>query len=108
VTQTDAKAAVLLAKKYRVLGWLKTSYGRLIQQSPLTIEELSSHPALDWETIARLFYLKQNNLTGQNYYSSSIYCTTCGDYFSGQICTACHGTDLERVFRTEFESVSFP
>ena len=107
MTEThDAKEAVLLAKKYRVLSWLKASYGRLLQKTPLTIEELSSHPGLDWETMARLFYLKQETpLTNQQraYY---YYCGTCSLHVApGQICLTCRDTRLESVFRTEFESM---
>jgi hypothetical protein len=58
-TQLGAKEAALLAKKYGVGTWLKEAYLRLLQTNPLTIDELVAAPELDWETIGRLFCVKQ-------------------------------------------------
>jgi len=64
------KEAIFLAKKFRVVSWLKTAY-TCILQNPLKIEELSQAPALDWETIARLLYAKQLGfIPPGNYYCS--------------------------------------
>lgn len=99
----DAKEAVLFAKKYRVISWLKASYRRLLQKDPLTIEELSSHPALDWETMGRLFYLRQDLTDMQK--THNYYCATCRCHVvRGQVCSC----KFEHVFRTEFENMSFP
>jgi len=55
----DAKEVVLLAKKYRVLKWLKSGYNRLLRQNPtVSVVELSAVPSLDWESIARLLSVK--------------------------------------------------
>ena len=104
VTQTqNAKEAVLIAKKYQLLPWLKSSYLRLLQQNTLTIEELSSYPGLDWETIARLFYIAKQVQGSQMNYN----CSNCGNYVAAQhLCKACHMNFLEDVFRTEFESMN--
>lgn len=44
-------------------GWLVNSYEQLVgktQNTPLTIEELRSTPfALDWETIAKIFCIRE-------------------------------------------------
>jgi len=59
-TQLRAKEAALLAKKYGVGTWLKEAYLRLLQTDSLTIDELVAPPeSLDWETIGRLFCVKQ-------------------------------------------------
>ena len=54
----SAKEVVLLAKKYRILKWLKDGYTRVLQQPSLTAAELSATPSLDWETIAKLLSAK--------------------------------------------------
>lgn len=55
----SAKEIVLLAKKYRVLKWLKNGYTFILRQSiGLSASELSAVPSLDWETIGRLLSAK--------------------------------------------------
>lgn len=58
IASQDAKQVVLLAKKYRILKWLKDGYTRLLQQPSLTADELSAAPSLDWKTIAKLLSVK--------------------------------------------------
>lgn len=106
VTQTQsAKEAALTAKQYRVLPWLKSSYLRLLRQNTLTIEELSSHPGLDWETIARLFYIAKEVQGSQR--NHGYYCLICGNPVAAQkICDTCRMNLFETIFRTEFESMN--
>jgi len=59
----------LLAKKYRVLKWLKAAYIRLLQQPIFTMEELTRDPKLDWETIGRLFSVKVGTSVGVRFCS---------------------------------------
>ena len=41
-------------------GWLREGYIQLVEKRPLTIEGLRSTPfALDWETIAKIFYMRE-------------------------------------------------
>ena len=41
-------------------GWLREGYMQLVEKRPLTIEGLRSTPfALDWETIAKIFYMRE-------------------------------------------------
>ena len=41
-------------------GWLLEAYKQLVEKRPLTTEELRSTPfTLDWETIAKIFYIQK-------------------------------------------------
>jgi hypothetical protein len=102
------KDAILLAKKFRVVSWLKAAY-TCILRTPLKIEELSQTPALDWETIARLLYAKQVGLFPPGNY----YCSSCTRSIRGEALCVCGsfvgriGSSIEESFRKEFEGV-FP
>ena len=64
ITHQHAKDVVFLAKKYRVLHWLKDGYTRILQPSTLTAAELSKTFSLDWETVAKLLSAKMRTVVG--------------------------------------------
>jgi len=76
-----AKKVVLLAKKYSISSWLKRAYLRLVQKKMLTTQELRSAPSLDWETIGRLFGVKDTRKS-----------TKCSSMFCDDKCQGCHDT----------------
>src|SRR5258705_13231218 len=77
------KQIVLMAKKYNIITWLKAAYTQFILQvNPF--DELTRPPRVDWETIARLFYIKILGTSS----SASV------DYLVGEI------------FKAEFETMA--
>jgi len=110
VSNQTPKNTILLAKKYHVVDWLRTAYQKLVQQPSLSIPDLTGPEPLDWETTAKIFFLRQtlrpNLLPGRSYY----YCPNCGNSFSsGSICSNCFPTStsssstLDEIFGEELE-----
>jgi len=102
--------AVLISKRYHVLRWLKAAYLRLIMQQTLSVQELRKSPALDWETIAKLFSCKQIVISRVSDYSGNTgghCCTHCGrrivDNLRICICSEGFQANMDREFRDEFE-----
>jgi hypothetical protein len=91
----------LLAKKYRVVSWLKTAYTRLLQLGPLMTAELRAHPELDWETIARLCRVK-HSLT---LYDANSRCTHCGDRMVVCTCSSNLQAYTDHEFRAEIKDM---
>jgi hypothetical protein len=94
-TQLEAKEAALLAKKYGVGTWLKDAYLRLLQTGSLTIDELVASPALDWETIGRLFCVKQAAGASPCPYHSNLAIS----------CPGCLQENMAREFQKEFQDL---
>jgi len=87
------KKTVLLAKKYRVIDWLRTAYKQLVQQPSLGIPDLTGPEPLDWETIAKIFFLRQTITQKQ-----PPACSCCSPPDTSS-------SELEEIFRDEFESM---
>ena len=110
VSNQTPKNTVLLAKKYRVVDWLRTAYQQLVKQPSLGIPDLRGPEPLDWETIARIFFIRQT--VTQNQPAKSVYCYNCCGYYQGSACNRCNpsvilvasSSELEEIFRDEFES----
>jgi len=93
VSSQDQKNTVLLAKKYRVIDWLRTAYKQLVQRPSLGIPDLTGPEPLDWETIAKIFFLRQTITQKQ-----PPACSCCSPPDTSS-------SELEEIFRDEFESM---
>jgi len=95
-TQLGAKEAALLAKKYGVGTWLNEAYLRLLRTDSLTIDELVAPPeSLDWETIGRLFCVKQ-----------AAGASSCPYHPKPAIsCPGCLQENVAREFQKEFQDL---
>lgn len=104
--------AVIIGKKFRVLDWLRTSYIKLVEQESLKINDLlnPSPPAhaLDWETIARVFSVRESRARANPSQQSHHYCPGCSQYTAFDLCSCGHRSfsgALEEVFQDEFKTM---
>ncbi|KAJ3500255.1 hypothetical protein NLJ89_g9879 [Agrocybe chaxingu] len=115
LAEKDAAEIVLLAKKYRVVDWLRDAYTRLVEQPTLTLADVRSPFTLDFETIAQIFYIRS---ASPHYTIQFVYCPYCTNNIQGyQSCPYCsQGRSLgnrattrkdllQDVFKAEFDSM---
>ena len=94
-----------MAKKYNIVTWLKAAYTQL-RHVPQPFFELTDPPAVDWETIARLLYIRERHAKAMQAPSiwpapsGTVQCLQCG---SGGICCGVVNPLVEELFLAEFE-----
>jgi hypothetical protein len=104
----SAKEAVIIAKRYGVSSWLQSAYIRLLDCSPIDLADLG----FDWETIARLLWVKQRILV--HHFQCSRYRCECGNFRNGVVSSCpCPVKMLSVVkpmvegeFRKDFDSMT--
>jgi hypothetical protein len=100
-TQSQSlKQIILIAKKYDIVSWLKAAYTQLEWSTTLPFDELIDAPAIDWETLARLLYIK--HIKGTEYRA---YVNKCPECKSGRICCGVVDEKVEEVFKDEFKKM---
>ncbi|KAH9485733.1 hypothetical protein JR316_0002648 [Psilocybe cubensis] len=77
---------IILGRTYRVVDWLKDEYITLAQNPNLDIKNLRdpSGIQLDWETIAKIMFVRDKNMLTnlrQGRSSSGYHCGTCNIYY---------------------------
>ncbi len=104
VESKTIKEVVIIAKRYGVSSWLRAAYIRFLDCSE-SLEGFADS-GLNWETIARLLWVKQTILVS-HLRCNGCYCL-CGKKFTGAPCTTCPGrlqAAVEIEFRKDFDSM---
>ncbi|CAA7260401.1 unnamed protein product [Cyclocybe aegerita] len=116
LAEKNAAEIVLLAKKYRVVDWLRDAYTRLVEQPTLTLADVRNPFTLDYETISQIFYVRS---ASPHYTMQFVYCPYCSNHIQGyQSCPYCtQGRSLvnrattsrkdllQDIFKAEFDSM---
>ncbi|CAA7263477.1 unnamed protein product [Cyclocybe aegerita] len=95
---------VLLAKKYRVVHWLRDAYTRLVEQRTLTLEDVRSPFTLDSETALKIFYIR--SAMPYNIQAHKPQCPYCAPSGIKSISVAERKALFEDVFRAEFDTIT--
>jgi len=99
VKSQSLKQIVLIAKRYEIVSWLEIAYSQLSSKVPLPFDELTNHPAVDWETIARLLYAQQRMSHGD-------IAKCCPQCRTGKFCCKFIAPQVQSLFKAEFDSMT--
>ncbi|KJA28690.1 hypothetical protein HYPSUDRAFT_211367 [Hypholoma sublateritium FD-334 SS-4] len=109
ITTRNDLEIIFISRKYRVVDWLCACYKKLAwSSSELLIKSLLSPPfSLDWETIAKIYHIR--DLISRSGANSNTKCGECGEGSGpssigpNRFCCSCRAVKMiETHFREEF------
>ncbi|KAF4620305.1 hypothetical protein D9613_001083 [Agrocybe pediades] len=113
LTQKSAAEKISIGRQYRVTRWIKDGYETLCQDPPQDLGETNgpSEPfGLDWETIAKIYIVREKM---RREYTGRYHCKPCRTEFGRQhesgstfACRCRYATAILEVFKSELSAMN--